>query len=125
MFALHDIDTCLHGILIECIDQEAANNFCLVVQFPQKAFLAVPSNSRDGRVCPCILSAQIVAHFSPHCTQLLDYRVAIWLIHESYSIGVDERPTTLLKVETKLFHLNLQGYHTHLRLGHICPIQGV
>ena len=66
MLALHDIDTCLHWILIKCIDKESSDNFSFVVQLAQKAFLTISGYSRDGRVSSSVLPAQVIAHFSPH-----------------------------------------------------------
>ena len=73
MLALHDIDTCLHRIFVECIDEKASDNFCLVIKFAQEPFFTVSGHSRYGRISPRILSAEIVTHVGPHGTQILDH----------------------------------------------------
>ncbi len=125
MLALHDIDTCLHWILIKCVDKESSDNFCLVIQLAQEAFLAISGYSRDGRVGSSVLPTQVIAHFSPHGAQLLNDGFAVWLVHKSYSIGMHLRTTALLKIKTKFLHLDLQSDHTNLRLGNIRAIERI
>ena len=99
MFALHDIDAGLHWILMKRINQKSANNLRLVVQFAKEAFFTVASDSRNGRVCSCILPAKIVAHVGPHCAEILNNGVTMLLIHKGDSISVDCWSTRLLQIE--------------------------
>ncbi len=125
MLALHDVNTSLHWILIKRIDKESSDNFRLVVQLAQKAFLTISGYSRYGRVSSSVLPTQVVAHFSPHGAQFLNDRFAVWLVHESYTIRVHLRATALLQIETKFLHLDLKSDHTNFRLGNVCAIERI
>ena len=98
MLALHDVDTGLHGVLIERVDNEAANDFRFVIQLAKEAFFAVACDPRNGRVCPRVLSAEIVTHVGPHGAEILNDRVAILLVHKGDSISVDSWTARLLQI---------------------------
>ena len=72
MLALNDVDARLHGVFVQSVDEEAADDLSLVIKFAQEALLAITSHTRNGRIGACILPAQVIAHFSPHGTQLLN-----------------------------------------------------
>ena len=99
MLALYDVNAGLHGVLVERVDDEAADDFRFVIQLAKEAFFAVASDPRYGRVCSRVLSTQIVAHVGPHRAEILNDRVAILLVHKGNSICVDSWPARLLQIE--------------------------
>ena len=72
MLALHNVNTSLHRVLVESVNEEAADDLCLVVQLAKESLLAIAGDTGDGRVSARVLPTKIVAHFSPHGTKLLD-----------------------------------------------------
>ena len=98
MLALHDINAGLHGVLIKRVDDEATNDFRLVIQLTKEAFFTVACDPRNGRVSPCVLSTEIVTHVGPHGAKILNDRVAILLVHKGDSISVDSWTARLLQI---------------------------
>ena len=101
VLALHNIDTRLHRILVQCVLQKSADNSRLVIESAKEALLAIACDTGDCRVCACILSAQIVAHVSPHRPKILHDRVAaVRFEHERNTVSVNLRPVLSFQVKT-------------------------